>query len=360
VFGVSSGLRLDYVRHGEVASFMEQSVVAQGRQVLGLARWGGAQTQAPWPHAAATVQAPLGEMDLPVLALGDTDEPVWEVWSLVATEPIRHGMLGQQGCVRYAAHGDLVFASVDMDAAPDVGLRDAACWAYDELFKSLAELGFPHPLRLWNHVPGILDEDAGQERYRLFNAGRQDAFLAHARSIADGAPAACALGYPPEQSGVPPHLTLYLLASRRPPVPVENPRQVSAYRYPPQYGERSPTFSRACWWADGADRHFFVSGTASIVGHQTVHVGDVIAQTHETLHNIAALIEQVNAQPGAGQWTAADLRLKVYVRHLADLEAVRGVIAQRWPEVAEPLCLHAVVCRPDLLVEIEAAASGTV
>jgi chorismate lyase/3-hydroxybenzoate synthase len=356
--GVSSGLRLDYVRHGVVPAFLDQALIGQGRQLLGLARWGGVQASSPWPATQPLRQAPLSEVDLPVLALGEQAEPVWEIWSVDATDAVRTGTVGAQGCVHYAAHGELVFASLDLAALPTMGLVDATRLAYDTLFQSLAELGCPHPLRLWNHLPGILDEDGGEERYRLFNAGRQEAFLAHARSIADGAPAACALGYPPGQAW--PGMAVYLLASRRPPMPVENPRQVSAYHYPRQYGERSPTFSRACWWADGDERHFFVSGTASIVGHETVHAGDVIAQTHETLHNIAALLEQVNAQTGAGHWAVSDLRLKVYVRHLADLDAVRGVIAQRWPEVAEPLFLHAVVCRPDLLVEIEAAASGTV
>jgi chorismate lyase/3-hydroxybenzoate synthase len=39
-------------------------------------------------------------------------------------------------------------------------------------------------------------------------------------------------------------LQVYGLAARHPGTPVENPRQVSAWRYPRQYGPTAPTFAR--------------------------------------------------------------------------------------------------------------------
>jgi hypothetical protein len=40
-------------------------------------------------------------------------------------------------------------------------------------------------------------------------------------------------------------LQVYWLAAREAGLPLENPRQVSAFRYPRQYGPQSPSFSRA-------------------------------------------------------------------------------------------------------------------
>ena len=36
----------------------------------------------------------------------------------------------------------------------------------------------------------------------------------------------------------------------------------------------------------------FVSGTASIVGHETQHRGDVVAQTRETLANLSSVLAE--------------------------------------------------------------------
>ena len=66
-----------------------------------------------------------------------------------------------------------------------------------------------------------------------------DALIAYRRDLTGNVPAACALG---SRNGSP--LVIYFLASRQPVTPVENPRQISAYDYPAQYGPK-PAFSRA-------------------------------------------------------------------------------------------------------------------
>jgi hypothetical protein len=75
-------------------------------------------------------------------------------------------------------------------------------------------------------------------------------------------------------------LDLCFFAGRgEPPLPLENPRQISTYDYPPQYGPRAPTFSRATLAQIGGQWTLFISGTASIVGHQSLHPDDILAQT---------------------------------------------------------------------------------
>ena len=170
------------------------------------------------------------------------------------------------------------------------------------------------------------------------------------RPTESGAPAACALG----SYGGP--LVLYCLASKTPAESIENPRQTSAYRYPQQYGPRAPSFSRAALWSGaGSDSDIlFVSGTASIVGHQTLHEGNVVAQAHETLTNLQSVVAAAISHGARDIALLSDLMLKAYVRHASDQPLVRQVLAGHGLDADAVLYLHADICRADLLVEIEA------
>lgn len=262
---------------------------------------------------------------------------------------------GTTGIARWRSNGEWLLGAIDLDeAAEQQGLAELAHRAYRDLFKTLDQAGTPQLLRIWNYLPRINADGGGLERYRQFNLGRQEAFFEAGRAAFEGAPAACALGI---HQGA---LSIRFLAGQTAPLPVENPRQVSAYRYPETYGPRSPTFSRAALAEIGnGDAALFISGTASIVGHETVHPGDVREQTRETLRNLEAVIAAANGQ-GSAVFSLAQLDCVVYVRHPADAEAVREVIVQALgpeaPMVRHAVFLEADICRSDLLVEIEAHA----
>ena len=279
-------------------------------------------------------------------------EPLAEAW--LVTQPVHEFA---HGCLSYSTDGEWLHGTAHIDERSLAGGLEAAAFeVYSALFSLLADSGCPHLLRLWNYVADINGTGDGMERYRQFNAGRQRAFLAADRSAFVGAPAACALGT--RQGG----LTVHFLAGRVAPLAVENPRQVSAYHYPSTYGPRSPTFSRAALADLGGGREvLFISGTASIVGHQTVHVGDVRRQTEETLANLQAVIDAARPQSRAATgYALSELDMTVYVRHEGDLPAVREVLVQQLgegaPAVRGALYLRADICRADLLVEIEAQA----
>ncbi len=153
-------------------------------------------------------------------------------------------------------------------------------------------------------------------------------------------------------------ISIYFLAARQPPTMIENPRQTSAYHYPAQYGRHSPIFSRACVLREAPGTTLFVSGTASIVGHETLHRGDVAAQTRETVANIDALVGEVNRVVGAPRYSLDALNFKVYVRRPSDLEAIEETLSQSLRSTASVVYLHADVCREDLLVEIEATGDS--
>ncbi len=102
----------------------------------------------------------------------------------------------------------------------------------------------------------------------------------------------------------------------------------------------------------------WVSGTASIVGEESRHLGDLAAQVHETVANLQAVLAVANAalRPAAGHvgLQLPELAFTVYVRHAADGPAALAHFAQALG--AEPDCvlLQADICRAELLVEIEA------
>jgi chorismate lyase / 3-hydroxybenzoate synthase len=290
-------------------------------------------------HSAAALHAAVLA---PELAATDDIVDAWAGNTTTAAH--RHG------CVSVVTDGHWLYGVAEIDDRA-LGLQEASRQAYSDLFEALAASDCPHLLRLWNYFAGINEPADGVERYRLFNAGRQQAFVDSRRSAFEGAPAACALGV---DSGP---LRIHFLAGRKPPIAVENPRQVSAYRYPERYGARPPSFSRAALADVGGGRTaLFVSGTASIVGHVTMHVGDVRRQTEEAMLNIAAVRDSA-AAIGGTRFDADALTYTVYVRHAADLNEVRSVfdktVGATSTAAAQALYLRADICRADLLVEIE-------
>jgi enamine deaminase RidA (YjgF/YER057c/UK114 family) len=98
----------------------------------------------------------------------------------------------------------------------------------------------------------------------------------------------------------------------------------------------------------------FVSGTASIVGHETLHRGDVVAQTRETMTNIGALLDEANELVGAARYSIDALKLKVYVRRPTDLAAIETTLSLMPSAATSVVYVQADVCREELLVEIEA------
>lgn len=296
---------------------------------------------------SADMKAPCLRVPMQRLDAGDS---VCEVWH-------GNGRLtqGQCGAIHYRLDEDVLFGVLVLDetrfAADDhkTPLQQATEAAYRQVFSLLNTLRYPYLYRFWNYIAGINIHSFGLERYHQFNLGRQDAFLAQRRDVAGNVPAACALG-----SAQGP-LAIAFLAGRVAPLAIENPRQVSAYQYPQQYGPRSPTFSRASLVRLGQDEILFVSGTASIVGHVTLHPADVVAQTRETLANIEAVLVQANLRTCSPGFDLASLEYKVYVRHAADLARIRTELERIVGSAPHAVYLQADICRQDLLVEIEAA-----
>ncbi len=292
-----------------------------------------------WPVQA--ICAPL---------LGADMAAVQETWLREAASS-QHGVT--EG-IAWRRAGDTLFGVIDLDEAESADdgrppLQAASEAAYERIFRLLELHELPHLWRVWNYMADINAVSHGLERYRQFNIGRRDAFMAR-RGGAGNVPAACALGL---AAGP---LSIAFLAGLAPAVPFENPRQVSAYRYPPEYGPRAPIFSRAALVRPPGQEILFVSGTASIVGHRTVHPHDVAGQCREALANLAAVAAEVNRAARSQPFALEELVYRVYVRHAADFPLIRDQFAPRLGG-AQVLYVQADICRADLLLEIEAMAA---
>lgn len=299
---------------------------------------------------------PMVHVPMPALDVAGCTDASCEVWRTSGVLTYGQHNAVQYGYNEHVLFGVLQLAEADFDtaavrAADKTPLQQASETAYLALFEVLDVLHFPHILRVWNYLADINGNSHGTERYRQFNLGRQDGFLASGRAITGCVPAASAVGF------VAGPLTIYFLAGRgAAPIAIENPRQVSAYQYPAAYGARSPTFSRASVVRLGERDVLFLSGTASIVGHETRHAGDVLAQTRETVANIDAMVREANRVTPQAGFTLDDLCYKVYVRDEKDVAAIHAELRRLLGPAARLMFLRADICRADLAMEIEASA----
>ena len=248
------------------------------------------------------------------------------------------------------------------------GVYDGALSSFEQTRSLLngVNIGFDGVIRTWLYCGAIGEQDGAASRYQELNRARND-FYQNIRFL-DGrvpkghrgliCPASTGIG----AEGRDTMISAIALATEREDivtVPLENPRQTSAYNYASAHSPISPRFSRAMAVSCGDYATIFISGTASIVGEETQHPENAISQTHETLDNIAALISEENlgrhGLPGLGSSLEGVALARVYLKRPEDYGKVRDVCERRLGELP---VIYAVahVCRPELFVEIEGIA----
>ena len=131
------------------------------------------------------------------------------------------------------------------------------------------------------------------------------------------------------------------------------PEQIH-YLYAPTHLNRTSdygvSFERGTY-VDYADRrHVFISGTASINNKgEVMYAKDVEQQTRRMWENVEALLAEAEC-------TFDDVcEMIVYLRDIADYDLVSALYQERFP--GKPtVIVHAPVCRPGWLVEMECTA----
>jgi chorismate lyase / 3-hydroxybenzoate synthase len=294
-------------------------------------------------HFGADTRAGLDPRQIPVaLPLLGGDARV-ERWS--TDTPVETGTVRDFG---FAHDGNYLFASLVVPAERCGDIERLTRSSYLRLDHLIRSHGYPYWLRAWNYLADITAGEGEGERYRRFNAGRYSA-VGLSSGVEQNLPAASAVGS--EAGG----FVLCCLAGRKPGLQIENPRQLSAALYPPRYGLRSPMFARAALVPNGRGAQLLVSGTASIVGHESLHLGDPGAQLEETARNFEAVVETaMKADSGGPRTSSVRLEsLKVYLRNRDDYAPLIPRIRSLFAVEAEPLVLRADICRRELLIEIE-------
>jgi chorismate lyase/3-hydroxybenzoate synthase len=236
-----------------------------------------------------------------------------------------------------------------MGAGSDVA--GAAQALYAQLIATARPSAHPYLIRIWNFLGAINAGEGDAERYRRFCVGRNAAVDAMFR---DPPPAATAIGAPDAEAP----LSVVALCSAQPAIALENPRQTPAWQYPREYGPVPPGFSRGAVLRDADGATLLASGTASIVGHVSLHAGDVVAQLDESLANLHVLLDEGSRRGGERFRMDGLQALRVYLRDSASLDAVQARLAAQGLPLDRIAFLHGDICRRELDVELEGVFSA--
>jgi hypothetical protein len=200
------------------------------------------------------------------------------------------------------------------------------------------------------------------QNYQIFNEVRSEYY--HRYRDIKGYPAATGIGM--KHGGV--ILDFFALKPDRSVFikPVSNPDQVNAYDYGQQvlkglpdkknFIKHPPQFERGLILSNKKNATLFISGTASIIGQETIGIDDIGKQTLVTIENIRKVADSCRISSIMGRQMLYKEKyslLRVYIKRQNDFNLVRKICSDHFPQIPA-IFLEADICRDDLLVEIEA------
>ena len=269
--------------------------------------------------------------------------------------------------VRISDSGKEVWANGLGEGLFPTDTKKAAEAAFDQMRILLETEGmsFNHLVRQWNYIGNILKVEDEFQNYQLFNEIRNKNYKKY-RTIS-GYPAATGVGM--KFGGV--KLDFYAVEPGKSIkiTAVDNQEQVKPYAYGQQVlkgipvdgteKKQPPQFERAVLLSNRLNSSILVSGTASIIGQDTIGIGDIEKQTDITIENIRRLHEngRVGLLKGYPDKDSSRLLLlRVYIKDQDDFAKVKSICESLFPDVPT-VYIEADICRDDLLVEIEAEYS---
>ena len=242
--------------------------------------------------------------------------------------------------------------------------RSAAEAAFDQMKAILdkEDMSFNNLIRQWNFIGNILEEKNGLQNYQIFNEVRSE-YYGKYRNV-HGYPAATGIGM--KLGGV--TIDFYAVMTNEKVIvkPIENPNQKNAYDYDQKVlkgvsgksrsVKHPPQFERALFLKENFKSTLLISGTASIIGQDTIGIDDVEKQTRVTIENINKLTDLnrigQNITNTETEWGKFIL-LRVYIKNQDDFSKVKMICAEQFPDVPS-IFIESDICRDNLLVEIEA------
>lgn len=251
---------------------------------------------------------------------------------------------------------------------PDLNILKSSTAAFSYLHDLYQHLGlsFDNIVRQWNYVGEILSKETIDQRerqhYQMFNETRS-IFYKEYRLRTDF-PAATGigmlyLGVCIDSFAVTGDESLKI-------IPVNSPIQSESFKYGQQVlvgapdcklsQNQPPQFERAKLIVLNNASRLLISGTASIIGQDTVGIGDVEEQTRITVKNIEALASAENIKskyPAIKSIPDTYSYIRVYVKYKTDIPKVKAICSQFYGNTPATYVV-ADICRDNLLVEIEA------
>ncbi len=318
---------------GEAARDREAIVVSQ--TVFGDSRYCG--------EGMAAIESAFGKVDWPITWLdGGPAKLGTQITALtgITVNRIRHGevVLGSEfedEFARYCFFGNM--RSQDSTAARRQQVLDT--FKMMEQVLDEVGMGFDHVVRTWLYIDSILDW------YDELNEARTEFFEQH-QVFSHMMPASTGIGVPNRHGTalVAECIGVQAKGGTVDVHEVESPLQCAASDY------RS-SFSRAAEAVLPDHRRLYVSGTASI-GEEgdTVYLGQIEAQIGRTMEVVQAILESRGMN-----WENLS-RGVAYFRDIADLPVFSRYCEEHGIPQGVLLETEAVVCRDDLLFELEANA----
>lgn len=225
-------------------------------------------------------------------------------------------------------------------------------------------------VRQWNYVENITairnNSNSTHQNYQQFNEARSE-FYAQYRTV-PYFPAATGIGT--DFGGVTLECATVTGNERLKILPVNNPKQYNSYHYrqtvlkgdpiknKPE--NQPPQFERALLLTNGQSSRLFISGTASIIGQETVGENDPAQQTMLTIQNIEMLSSGENLKtqhPELQVIPDTFCYIRVYIKRENDFPVIRKICREHFGNIPMSF-VKADICRNNLLVEIEAELFG--
>jgi enamine deaminase RidA (YjgF/YER057c/UK114 family) len=249
----------------------------------------------------------------------------------------------------------------------DIMQQSTAAFTELKLILSEERMEFSDIIRQWNYIEKITainDNSAlSSQHYQVFNDVRSY-FYQQAR-FSHGFPAATGIGM--EYGGIVVDAIAIKSVKEGSVIPVKSPVQADAYTYTAEvlavnktmndFCQTTPKFERAKILFTPSGKWVFISGTAAIKGQASIPQLSAEEQTDMTIQNILNLISTENLKKhGINHDHKAGIQnIRVYVKNRSDLPVVKATCKKHLADVPA-VYLIADICRPELLVEIEAQA----
>ncbi len=279
--------------------------------------------------------------------------------------------IASEGENRYLFSAGLAMDILPNEYIPSLKIQSESAFSIMQSILSKEQFSMDQVVRQWNYIPRLVDEvdvdGKTYQNYQVFNEIRQKYYSYYKKET--GYPAATGIG---SSHGV---ITISFIAIsdslRDVSFELSNPNQIDAYNYGQEVlignplleeQKKTPLFERGKVLQEKEQTAFFISGTASILGQETVCVGDVSGQTMQTICNITSLMAPAASIVASSvinmNQSKALSYLRVYIKDKQDFPIVQKICEQEYGTECCINYVQAEVCRANLLVEIEGEFNG--